>query len=80
MATPLGGSEYGGGRVGESEGEEEVEEGGRSQELNHSHVSNRRLAFFLPKGMNQIKLVLLWMKEEEYNSVNQSNYQICGAH
>lgn len=55
--------------------------GGGSQELNHSHVSNLRLFFFfLPKSMNQIKLVLLWMKEEEYNSVNQSNYQICGAH
>lgn len=54
--------------------------GGRSQELNHSHVSNLRLFFFLPKGMNQIKLVLLRMKEGEYNSVNQSNYQICGAH
>lgn len=61
MATPLGGSEYGsgqGGRKGGGGG------GGGSQELNHSHVSNLRL-FFLPKGMNRIKLVLLWVKEEE---------------
>lgn len=32
------------------------------QELNHNHVSN--FAFFFLKGMNQIKFVLLWVKEE----------------
>lgn len=78
MATPLGGSEYGGGRVGEREDEEEEEVAGAKSWITAMWVI---LGFFsLPKGMNQIKLVLLWMKEEEYNSVNQSNYQICGAH
>lgn len=33
------------------------------QELNHNHVSNFACFFFL-KGMNQIKFVLLWVKEE----------------
>jgi len=33
------------------------------QELNHNHVSNFAF-FFLLKGMNQIKFVLLWVKEE----------------
>lgn len=33
------------------------------QELNHNHVSNVSFFFFL-KGMNQIKFVLLWVKEE----------------
>lgn len=70
MAMPLGGSEYGSGQGGRKAGGG----GGRSQELNHSHshVSNLRLFLFLPKGMNQIKLVLL--------CVNQSNYQICDTH
>lgn len=78
MATPLGGSEYGGGRVGEREDEEEEEVAGAKSWITAMWVILG--FFFLPKGMNQIKLVLLWMKEEEYNSVNQSNYQICGAH
>lgn len=48
------------------------------QELNHNHVSN--FEFFFLKGMNQIKFVLLWVKEErEYNSMNQSYHQICGT-
>lgn len=80
MATPLGGSEYGSGQGGRKGGGGGGGGGGKSQELNHSHVSNLRLFFPLPKGMNQIKLVLLWVKEEEYNSMNQSNYQICGTH
>lgn len=63
MATPLSGSEYGSGQGGR-EGGGGGGDGG-SQELNHSHVSNLRDFFFLPKGMNQIKLVLLWVKEEE---------------
>lgn len=33
------------------------------QELNHNHVSNF-VGFFFHKGMNQIKFVLLWVKEE----------------
>lgn len=35
------------------------------QELNHNHVSNFAFFFFFfCKGMNQIKCVLLWVKEE----------------
>lgn len=34
------------------------------QELNHNHVSNVSFFFFFLKGMNQIKFVLLWVKEE----------------
>lgn len=34
------------------------------QELNHNHVSNFVGFFFFRKGMNQIKFVLLWVKEE----------------
>lgn len=63
------------GRVGGEGGEEEEKERGRSQKLNHNHVSNLRVIFLLPKDINQIKLVLLWMKEREYNNImNQSNY------
>lgn len=65
------------GRVG---GGGEEKERGRSQKLNHSHVSNLRVIFLLPKDINQIKLALLWMKEREYNIVNQSNYQLCDTH
>lgn len=58
MATPLSVDEYGSGQGGRKGGGGGGGGGGVSQELNHSHVSNLGL-FFLPKGMNQIKLVLL---------------------
>lgn len=74
----VGGSEYRSGQGRRGGGEEK--ERGRSQKLNHSHVSNLRVIFLLPKDINQIKLALLWMKEREYNIVNQSNYQLCDTH
>lgn len=65
------------GRVGEREEEEEEVVGAKSWIIAMWVILG---FFFLPKGMNQIKLVLLWVKEEEYNSMNQSNYQICGTY
>ena len=47
MAKPLGGSEYGSGQGGRKGGGGGGRGGGGSQELNHSHVSNLKLFFFL---------------------------------
>lgn len=55
----MGGSEYRSGQGRRRRAGEEEKERGRSQKLNHSHVSNLRVIFLLPKDINQIKLVLL---------------------